>query len=108
MQNRFDSVLDPLVSKNRILYAKQALKSFHKLNNERLRDRINKRIQQLETTPYPPNRKKLKAAKNYWEIPCGSYRIWYEPRCALGEIEIVWLGHHQDDFHKPNFMQRVA
>jgi mRNA-degrading endonuclease RelE of RelBE toxin-antitoxin system len=108
MQNRFDSVLDPFAAEIRILFAKLALKNFNKLNNQRLRDRINTRIQKLGLNPYPKDCKKLKAAQNLWEISQGSYRIWYEPRCAAGEIEIVWIGHHQDDYRKPNFMKRVA
>lgn len=108
MQNHFGYVVDPFASKNRIIYSRKALKNFNQLNNKRLRDRINQRIEQLETTPYPQNCQKLKAFKNVWEIPCGSYRIWYEPNCAVGEIEIIWIGHHQTDYHKPIFMKRVA
>ena len=108
MQNHCDSVVDPFTSKNRILFAKLALKHFNKLNNCRLRERINMRIQNLAVKPYPENCKKLKAFPNLWEISQGSYRIWYEPRCAESEIEIVWIGHHQDDYRKPNFMKRVA
>ena len=108
MQSRFDCVVDPIASQYRILFSRLALKNFDKLNNELLRNRINKRIEQLAISPYPLNCKKLKAFNNRWEIPCGSYRIWYEPHCSARKIEIIWIGHHQDDFHKPNFMKRVA
>lgn len=108
MHNHFDSASDPFATENRILFAKLALKNFNKLNSKRLRDRINERIQRLAHTPYPNGCDKLQAFRNLWEIRQGSYRIWYEPRCAVGEIEIVWIGHHQDDYHKPNFMKRFA
>jgi mRNA-degrading endonuclease RelE of RelBE toxin-antitoxin system len=108
MQNHSDFVAGSFASEKRILFAKLALKNFHRLNNHRLRKRIDMRIRQLAIHPYPQNCKKLKAAQNLWEISQGSYRIWYEPRCAANEIEIVWIGHHQDDYRKPNFMKRVA
>lgn len=108
MQNHFDSVQDSCASKNRILYARLALKNLNRLNNQSLRDRITTRIQKLDPNPYPNNCKKLKGTQNLWELSQGSYRIWYEPRCAIGEIEIVWIGHHQDDYRKPNFMKRIA
>ncbi|OUC16413.1 MAG: hypothetical protein B0A82_01645 [Alkalinema sp. CACIAM 70d] len=108
MQNQSDSVLDPCVTEIRISFTSSALKNFHKLNNSRLQARINQRIQQLALNPHPKGCKKLKAFRNLWEIAQGSYRIWYEPRCVMGEIEIVWIGHHQDDYRKPNFMKRVA
>jgi mRNA-degrading endonuclease RelE of RelBE toxin-antitoxin system len=108
MQNRFDYVVDPLASKNRIVYSRKALKNFNQLNNQRLRDRIDSRIQQLAFDPYPPNSKKLQQFQNVWRIRCGSYRIWYEPCLAMGKITILWLGHHQDDFHHSNHMKAVA
>lgn len=108
MRNHLDSVADPCASKNRILYAKAALKNFNKLKNQRLRERISSHIEKLALNPYPAHCKKLKGFKNIWEISQGSYRIWYEPRCAAGEIKIVWIGHHQDDFGKPNFMKHIA
>lgn len=108
MNHQPDFVADPFAPKNRILYAKAARKNFNKLNSQRLRDRINSHIEKLALNPYPAHCKKLKVFKNIWEIPQGSYRIWYEPRCGAGEIEIVWIGHHQDDFGKPNFMKHIA
>mgnify|MGYP001168793889 CR=1 FL=1 len=108
MDNRPDFIVDPFAPKYRILYAKAALKNFIKLKDQRLRDRITSSIDKLALNPFPKHCKKLKEFKNIWEIPVGSYRIRYEPRCAMGEIEIVWFGHHQDDFGKPNFMKHIA
>lgn len=108
MHYRPDSVADSFASENRILFTRLALKNFNKLNNRDLRDRIDKRIRKLASDPYPKNSKKLKGFENLREVSQGSYRIWYEPRCAVREIEIVWIGHHQDDYHKPNFMKRIA
>jgi mRNA interferase RelE/StbE len=79
--------------KYQIILPKSVQKELNRLPDDIVR-RILARLAGLETTPRPPDVKRLKG-RDAWRIRVGDYRVIYEIHDRALQIMVVTIGHRR-------------
>lgn len=99
MKNEFPGKKLKPVWKNKVMYridfVKSAVKEFNCLNKN-IKEKIAKRIDELEINPRPENTKKLKGHNNLYRVRAGDYRIIYQIDDSQNYILITRVIHRKD------------
>jgi mRNA interferase RelE/StbE len=83
-----------------------AVRAFKKLPEE-IQKRIAEAIDGLSANPYPSVSKKKRGIANFQGIPIGCYRVIYQVQPRTRIVLVLWIGHHQEDFHKSKFWNKL-
>jgi len=83
-----------------LLASKSAVKQLSKLTLS-IRERINRRIENLALDPRPPGSTMLEGTKEaVYRIRVGSYRVLYQVDDAEPTVTILRVGHRRDIYDR--------
>jgi mRNA interferase RelE/StbE len=80
--------------KFQVILPKSVQKELDRLPDEISR-RVLARLAGLETSPHPPDVKKLKG-RDAWRIRIGDYRVIYEIHDRVLQILVITVGHRRE------------
>jgi mRNA interferase RelE/StbE len=80
--------------KYQVILPKSVQKELDRLPDD-MASRILARLAELETSPRPPDVKKLKG-REAWRIRVGDYRVIYEIHDRILQVIVIAVGHRRE------------
>jgi mRNA interferase RelE/StbE len=85
------------VNSYRVALTSSAEKELHRLPKKAIA-RIVSRLEQLVSTPRPPDCKKLKGGDKEWRIRVGDHRIVYVVDDAVKTVDVTRIAHRREAY----------